>query len=113
MSFGLTSGLTGMLKRGLARRSGATDTAGITEAAEPVFEQVVGALEIGAQPPDGGGAVLPGERLLTRGVEDLPVDADEQTGSDPRIAFVHGQLALDRLGQHLIEAGHHLELLGP
>src|SRR6266478_6013908 len=39
MSFGLTSGLTGMLETGLAKRGGATHTAGITEAAKPMLEQ--------------------------------------------------------------------------
>jgi hypothetical protein len=113
MSLVLTGGLTGMSETDLARRGSATVAAGITEAAEPVLEQVVGPLEIGTEPPDGGGAMLAGERLLACGVEYLAVDADEQTGRDPCIALVDAELALDRARQHLREAGHHLELLGP
>src|SRR5204862_2112151 len=84
---------------------------GLLQLAEPVLEQVVRAVEVGAQAPDRGGAVSPLERIPSRGAEELAVDADQQARGDARVARVDAELALDGVGQHLPEAGHDLALL--
>src|SRR5437588_619604 len=86
---------------------------GALQLAEPVLEQVEHAIEVGAQAADGGRPVLAGERPPARGTEELPVDADEQSGRDPRVALLDAELLLDRVGEHLDEMPHHLELLRP
>src|SRR5262245_8882985 len=82
-----------------------------SELAEPVLEQLVGAVEIGPQAPERAGAVPARERLLARGAEQLPVNADDQPRGDACVALVDVELRLDRAGERLREPGHHLELL--
>src|SRR6266702_3897669 len=85
--------------------------AGAFELAEPMLEQLVGALQVCAQPPDRSRAVLACERLSARPAEDLAMHADEQARGDASVAFVDTELALDRVGDHLREVRHHLQLL--
>ena len=57
-----------------------------------MLEQVVRAVEVGPQPPDRGRPVLARERLLRAPPEELPVDADQEAGGDPRVALVDAEL---------------------
>src|SRR5438128_1189692 len=92
--------------------NGTTTWRRLLELAETMLEQVVRAVEVRAQAPDGARAVPARERVLPRGAEELPVDAHQQPRSDSRVPLVGAELGLDRLGQHLHESRHHLELLG-
>src|SRR5512142_1154124 len=79
------------------------------EPAEPVLEQRERTIEIAPQLPRSGGAVLAGECLDARGPEELPVDADQEPGGDPRVAGVDS-LLLEGIGNRLSEQRHDLEL---
>src|SRR5947208_17131849 len=84
---------------------------GSPELAEPALEQLVRSVEVAAEAPDRGRPVLTGERLLARGAEELPVDADQEPRRDARVTLVDVQLGLDRVRQRLHDPRHHLELL--
>src|SRR5690349_6265172 len=79
--------------------------------AEPVLEQVVGTVEIGAQTPGCRWPAFAGERLLASGAEELSVDADEEPSGEACVTLVESQLCLERVGQDLDKARHHLQLL--
>src|SRR5881275_645336 len=67
------------------------------EGAEPLLEEPVGALEVGAQTLDGRRTGSTGKRLRTRVAEELPVHADEHVRRDLRVELVGAELAPDRL----------------
>src|SRR5438067_7120884 len=79
--------------------------------AEPVLEEVVGAVEVGAQAAGRRRPVLAGERLLAGSAKELPVNADEKPCSDARVSLLESQFRLKSVCQHVDEARHHLELL--
>src|SRR5947208_356195 len=76
----------------------------------PTPDEPVRACEVGAEAPRGRGAVLAGERTLSRGGEELPVNADEQRGGNAGVDLVQS-LFLERPRDRLAQAGHHLALL--
>jgi hypothetical protein len=80
--------------------------------AEPVLEEVVRPVEVGAQASGRRRPMAARERLLAGGAEELAVNADEEPRGDARVSLGEGQLRLECLRQDLHETGHHLELLG-
>src|SRR5437764_15148567 len=87
--------------------------AGRSEVSEAVLEQVVRALEVGAQALLRGRSLPAGQGALAGRDEELPVDADEQARRHPRVELVDAELVLDRVAEDAREVGHDLELLGP
>src|SRR2546423_14490867 len=83
----------------------------VLELAEPVLEQAVGTVEVGAQASNGCGSVPACERLGACVAEKLPVNADEHVRRDLRVELMDAELASDRACEHLGVVRHDLELL--
>src|SRR6266480_7250166 len=79
--------------------------------AEPVLEEGVGAVEVGAQVSGSRRPVPARQRLLAGGVKELMVNAYEQPCSDAGVSLVDLQLRLEGRGQYLHEVRHHLAFL--
>src|SRR5262245_39842280 len=100
-----------MPKASSARRSRSNGASGGLEPAEAVLERAVRALEVCAKAPRGGLAAPPGEGMLARVAEELPVDAHQEVRRDLRVGGVDAELLLNGRREVVGELRHHLDLL--